>query len=1050
MSLFHYGNGKRKIEHSKFDQGFNNLSTDTFGQLSTKAVYEVLPDDFWSIGQHTLTKVEPMVCPPFTRIHQNWYAFYVKNQQIWKHWNDYITNGTAYGQVYGSNATNQKRDNPWQIPQIQVPDLMLPCKIASGFAIPVYRFSFPVETFRELFGLGSDDLTFLLPDKVTTNDVMYHEHRITDLIALIFSKFPLFRNLPYFEGYYYQCPYPEVYINLELSIPDSIYTQVLEFFNLDTLEPSSFSSDNGHDMSDEASIDPQRYITFRLFADSASSDVSQTNSPFVLQRKVVTSKYNNYDLNTFEYSQRHDLDNYFPVADDNVSLMHNFVGIDSRFWGKKYYFKNGDSGGSAQNWISNFHPASDVDAVTWRLRSGWLGLPTDQTMSADEISDFLHTVPAYLGVTTAGFSKMLDGLEEFKSDLQFWHQPNPCMSTHSFYDNSTLPSSYSGLQSIGGSLFSDVVLPIYVYSDDFNSSDLMYFAPPAVYQSRLTDSLGYYSVSWLVYNCKLVLRHLDDMGLPVDAYCVRNHFDYRYESVNALPFFAYSNIWEHHFRNYAVSSPELDYTQTNGSSLLDHARKMSMYVSHRRPSQLPEVYNNADFNQLAENSWVIPFDYKPKNGKPSQYIEIQDNDGTDFRHFIDGRNHYLVIDNYVDLFSILTGQCLDNLALRQMFRSYQKHYNSNGTLDYNTFSSLFMTDFYLPSYYNGLLRQKFQNFNQDYFTSAMLDPMSGANQVALGETINEFRVNEEKQSWFERIAQARSVSDFFRAIFGVTPDVENCASKLLGTDHVDINIGEVIQTSQTTADSPQGSRSGLGQAVGQGGLCHDHCNEHGFILILCSHTVEAQYFQGIDRKYLPKASYMDYPTVDFANIGNESILQKEINYNNAPHVSFAYYKPLPPDQWLESKLEYDGGYDRSVYDRNGYGRQKYDGSGNPIFVKKDSTSYTLYRNITQTSGTSLDNIFGYLPRWTYYKITLDQVHGEFRNKMIMWHTFRKFFSQPVLCHEFLNWERVSDSDELNRIFAVSDSDVSDKFKLDTFINASVSRALPYVCVPKTK
>ena len=185
-SIFDYGGGKRTIGHSPFDMGFNSLSSESFGRLSNKALFETVPDDKWWIGQHCLTKVKPMLTPAFTRIHQNWYAFYVRNQQIWKHWNNYITNGTAFGKVYGSNVTNQKLDNPWKIPEISVPDLMLPCKVANGYAIPVYRIVMSDLTFQSKF--AAEEVTFQCVATGTDNKSVYQHNRITDLLAILFHN----------------------------------------------------------------------------------------------------------------------------------------------------------------------------------------------------------------------------------------------------------------------------------------------------------------------------------------------------------------------------------------------------------------------------------------------------------------------------------------------------------------------------------------------------------------------------------------------------------------------------------------------------------------------------------------------------------------------------------------------------------------------------------------------------------------------------------------------------------------------------------------------
>lgn len=140
--IFTYGrNGKRKIGHSKFDMGFEHIMSANFGGLHPAAVYETLPDDYWDISDNTVTLLKPLTAPAFTRINQNFYGAYVRNQQIWKYWNDYISNGTAFGDVYGNNVTNQSLENAWDVPSIPTPFLQTILKLGCGNATPVFSFS---------------------------------------------------------------------------------------------------------------------------------------------------------------------------------------------------------------------------------------------------------------------------------------------------------------------------------------------------------------------------------------------------------------------------------------------------------------------------------------------------------------------------------------------------------------------------------------------------------------------------------------------------------------------------------------------------------------------------------------------------------------------------------------------------------------------------------------------------------------------------------------------------------------------------------------------
>ena len=180
-AIFSYGDGgKRKIGHSKFDMGHEHIMSSSFGALQPAAVFETLPDDYWNISDNTVTLLKPMTAPAFTRINQNFYGAYVRNQQIWKYWNDYISNGTAFGDVYGNNVTNQSLQNAWDVPSIPTPYLQTILKMGNGCAAPAFSFGFVYSPNGT-----SDDLGKFIGENSQIFNVANAPHRITDLLAAV-------------------------------------------------------------------------------------------------------------------------------------------------------------------------------------------------------------------------------------------------------------------------------------------------------------------------------------------------------------------------------------------------------------------------------------------------------------------------------------------------------------------------------------------------------------------------------------------------------------------------------------------------------------------------------------------------------------------------------------------------------------------------------------------------------------------------------------------------------------------------------------------------
>ena len=301
-AIFSYGNGgKRKIGHSKFDMGHEHIMSSNFGALQPAAVFETLPDDYWNISDNTVTLLKPMTAPAFTRINQNFYGAYVRNQQIWKYWNDYISNGTAYGDVYGNNVTNQSLQNAWDVPSIPTPYLQTILKMGNGCATPAFSFEFVYSPNGT-----SDDLGKFIGENSQIFNVANAPHRITDLLALLLQvdesnsylqqpqvlralKSVGFQDYGFDLWVYSDSPVTTyrflltVYCSLRqfISLRSALGDSVTSTWNIPTsvgeTVSDSFSTYQGNLL----------LVPIRFFADRCSSEVSTALSPFVLE----TSNY---------------------------------------------------------------------------------------------------------------------------------------------------------------------------------------------------------------------------------------------------------------------------------------------------------------------------------------------------------------------------------------------------------------------------------------------------------------------------------------------------------------------------------------------------------------------------------------------------------------------------------------------------------------------------------------------------------------------------------------------------------------------------------------
>ena len=133
------------------------------------------------------------------------------------------------------------------------------------------------------------------------------------------------------------------------------------------------------------------------------------------------------------------------------------------------------------------------------------------------------------------------------------------------------------------------------------------------------------------------------------------------------------------------------------------------------------------------------------------------------------------------------------------------------------------------------------------------------------------------QKWMERNARAgvRYV-EFLGAHFGVHPRDERLQRpEYLGGSKNPVIISEVLQTSSTDTESPQGNLAGHGISVGQTFCASYFAQEFGLIMGVMSVMPKPAYQQGIDRQWLRQTRY-DFYFPEFANLSEQAIERVEL------------------------------------------------------------------------------------------------------------------------------------------------------------------------------
>lgn len=161
--------------------------------------------------------------------------------------------------------------------------------------------------------------------------------------------------------------------------------------------------------------------------------------------------------------------------------------------------------------------------------------------------------------------------------------------------------------------------------------------------------------------------------------------------------------------------------------------------------------------------------------------------------------------------------------------------------------------------------------------SLMVDP----SDLNLGAaTINDLRVAFRLQEFFEKAARGGTrYIEQLKVHFNVnSSDKRLNRPEFLGGTINPVIISEVLQTSETTSNSPQGDMAGHGIAANSGRNIRYFAEEHGFIIGIQSIMPTTAYQQGLPKMFT-RTSWQEYAWPTFAHLGEQPILNKEIYYD---------------------------------------------------------------------------------------------------------------------------------------------------------------------------
>lgn len=321
---------------------------------------------------------------------------------------------------------------------------------------------------------------------------------------------------------------------------------------------------------------------------------------------------------------------------------------------------------------------------------------------------------------------------------------------------------------------------------------------------------------------------MDYMGIPTKV-CKDKNTEFE---VNALPFRAYTMIWQEWFRDQNLDNPAINsdgdetvgYSDVNDDSKIEDMLKEAYRGGRPLPvNKFHDYFTSAlPSPQKAGEPVTIPL-----GGKAPVYGYEYNSD-------------------------IKTPGKLNFIT----------HNGQNSTIE-NTDEGPLEVQAY-----------KIDSDGQYYYES--MDLYTDMSKIE-STTINQLRQAFQVQKYYEELARGGSryremiYSLFHTKISDKTVQIP----EYLGGTRIAINMSQVIQTSGTTTESPQGNTAAVSVTPYNGSMFTKSFEEHGYVIGVCCIRHDHTYQQGLERMWSRKTN-LDFYYPVFANLGEQAILKKEI------------------------------------------------------------------------------------------------------------------------------------------------------------------------------
>lgn len=152
-------------------------------------------------------------------------------------------------------------------------------------------------------------------------------------------------------------------------------------------------------------------------------------------------------------------------------------------------------------------------------------------------------------------------------------------------------------------------------------------------------------------------------------------------------------------------------------------------------------------------------------------------------------------------------------------------------------------------------------------------------------TVSDLRLALQSQIILEKDARGGGrFTDILKSHFGVTnPDFRLQRAEFIGSQHFAINMSQVLQTSETTDNSPQGNTAAFSATGHYGDGFLYSATEPGYIFTFVCIRNKQSYQQGLAREWTKKRR-LEFYYPELNSIGEQAIYNRELFYSANPNV----------------------------------------------------------------------------------------------------------------------------------------------------------------------